>query len=393
MGTSIAPRAGTPPDRRVAGRARGRRGGGRPPGGSRPTAIRDAPSGSRRCRSRSLPSRSLVAAEEGVVDLDAAAGPPGSTVRHLLAHASGLPFEGATPTAAPGEADLLQRGLPRARGAPRAAVGDVVLRVRASRRVQTRSASGSIRAAIRLRDAGLARRRPLARPRAAGPDPRRARDAGRDDERPVPGARASSPTSAASSRSTGASASSLKRPSRPGWGSACRRGRSATSEARDVPLGRSRGPRRLRRAHESRVRRLGEGRLADALRLGPRGARLRPSRRRRRRTAAARARRTWPGRSSRPRTASSPSPSRCAGCASRAPPPPKNSPARRMRRSPSEDCDTPATPETRTKKRSPGCPSRTSTVLAGTSAAPSGPPASPGSRPGAWRRARHARAR
>jgi CubicO group peptidase (beta-lactamase class C family) len=37
---------------------------------------------------------SLVAAEEGVVDLDDAAGPPGSTVRHLLAHASGLPFEG-----------------------------------------------------------------------------------------------------------------------------------------------------------------------------------------------------------------------------------------------------------------------------------------------------------
>ncbi|MEB3982474.1 serine hydrolase [Mycobacterium sp. 663a-19] len=31
-----------------------------------------------------------VAIEEGVVDLDAPAGPPGSTVRHLLAHASGL---------------------------------------------------------------------------------------------------------------------------------------------------------------------------------------------------------------------------------------------------------------------------------------------------------------
>ena len=31
-----------------------------------------------------------IAIEEGVVDLDTAAGPPGSTVRHLLAHASGL---------------------------------------------------------------------------------------------------------------------------------------------------------------------------------------------------------------------------------------------------------------------------------------------------------------
>ena len=44
----------------------------------------------------------LVAAEEGVVDLDEEAGPPGSTVRHLLAHASGLPFEGEEPIAPPG---------------------------------------------------------------------------------------------------------------------------------------------------------------------------------------------------------------------------------------------------------------------------------------------------
>jgi CubicO group peptidase (beta-lactamase class C family) len=39
----------------------------------------------------------LVAAEEGVVDLDEPAGPEGSTVRHLLAHASGLPFEPGGP--------------------------------------------------------------------------------------------------------------------------------------------------------------------------------------------------------------------------------------------------------------------------------------------------------
>ncbi len=44
----------------------------------------------------------LVAAEEGVVDLDEPAGPPGSTVRHLLAHTSGLPFEGTEPIAQPG---------------------------------------------------------------------------------------------------------------------------------------------------------------------------------------------------------------------------------------------------------------------------------------------------
>ena len=45
----------------------------------------------------------LVATEEGVVDLDAPAGPRGSTVRHLLAHTSGLAFEGRTPVARPGQ--------------------------------------------------------------------------------------------------------------------------------------------------------------------------------------------------------------------------------------------------------------------------------------------------
>jgi CubicO group peptidase (beta-lactamase class C family) len=45
----------------------------------------------------------LVAAEEGVIDLDEEAGPAGSTVRHLLAHASGLPFEPGAPTGRPGQ--------------------------------------------------------------------------------------------------------------------------------------------------------------------------------------------------------------------------------------------------------------------------------------------------
>jgi CubicO group peptidase (beta-lactamase class C family) len=45
----------------------------------------------------------LVAAEEGILDLDQPAGPPGSTVRHLLAHASGLPFDGDVPISEPGK--------------------------------------------------------------------------------------------------------------------------------------------------------------------------------------------------------------------------------------------------------------------------------------------------
>jgi CubicO group peptidase (beta-lactamase class C family) len=44
-----------------------------------------------------------VAIEEGVVELDTPAGPPGSTVRHLLAHASGLAMHSAEVMAVPGK--------------------------------------------------------------------------------------------------------------------------------------------------------------------------------------------------------------------------------------------------------------------------------------------------
>jgi CubicO group peptidase (beta-lactamase class C family) len=44
----------------------------------------------------------LVAVEEGTVDLDNPAGPEGSTVRHLLAHASGLAFDQDRSIAPPG---------------------------------------------------------------------------------------------------------------------------------------------------------------------------------------------------------------------------------------------------------------------------------------------------
>lgn len=45
----------------------------------------------------------LSAIDDRLVDLDEPAGPPGSTVRHLLAHASGLPFDGEAVLAAPGK--------------------------------------------------------------------------------------------------------------------------------------------------------------------------------------------------------------------------------------------------------------------------------------------------
>jgi len=43
-----------------------------------------------------------IAIEEGAVDLDTAAGPPGATVRHLLAHTSGLSMHSERVLAAPG---------------------------------------------------------------------------------------------------------------------------------------------------------------------------------------------------------------------------------------------------------------------------------------------------
>jgi CubicO group peptidase (beta-lactamase class C family) len=68
----------------------------------------------------------LIAVDRGSVDLDEAAGPRGSTVRHLLAHASGLPFEGDKAISAPGRRriysnpgfDLLGALLAERAGAP-----------------------------------------------------------------------------------------------------------------------------------------------------------------------------------------------------------------------------------------------------------------------------------
>src|SRR5689334_17452510 len=45
----------------------------------------------------------LVAVEEGTVELDEPAGPEGSTLRHLLAHASGLPPDEGSPLMPPAQ--------------------------------------------------------------------------------------------------------------------------------------------------------------------------------------------------------------------------------------------------------------------------------------------------
>jgi CubicO group peptidase (beta-lactamase class C family) len=58
----------------------------------------------------------LIAVEEGTLHLDEAAGPPGSTVRHLLAHASGLGSDPGPPLARPGTVRIYSNAGYRALG-------------------------------------------------------------------------------------------------------------------------------------------------------------------------------------------------------------------------------------------------------------------------------------
>src|SRR5262245_28540458 len=68
----------------------------------------------------------LIAVEEGATSLDEPAGPPGATVRHLLAHAAGYGFDGPNPITRPGRRriysntgiEVLASHVERAAGAP-----------------------------------------------------------------------------------------------------------------------------------------------------------------------------------------------------------------------------------------------------------------------------------
>ena len=145
----------------------------------------------------------LVAAEEGVVDLDEPAGPPGSTIRHLLAHASGLPFEGAgPPLARPGTrriysnvgfealadavAERAEMPFDRvpARGGLRAAPDDP-LRAPAARRRPTSTrrstTSSASRASCRRRRSSRSRRSPRRRASSSPASPASSPGVGRYD--------------------------------------------------------------------------------------------------------------------------------------------------------------------------------------------------------------------
>jgi len=66
----------------------------------------------------------MIAVEEGVLDLDAPAGQPGCTLRHLLSHAGGYAFDGPDPISAPGRRRIYSNtGIELAAAALEAAAG------------------------------------------------------------------------------------------------------------------------------------------------------------------------------------------------------------------------------------------------------------------------------
>ncbi len=141
----------------------------------------EAPDRARRRSSRS---------EEGTVDLDEPAGPPGSTLRHLLAHASGLPFEDGPPLAPPGRRRIYSNvGIEAAAELVAARAEMPFADYLRAAVLEPLALAGD---AARLAGVGLRRpaRRPAgARPGAARADARRRRDARRGDLGAVPRAR------------------------------------------------------------------------------------------------------------------------------------------------------------------------------------------------------------
>ena len=130
----------------------------------------------------------LIAAEEGVIDLDDAAGPEGSTIRHLLAHASGLPFDGSNADrGARAAADLLEHGhraarRPRSSGAAEMPFGDYL---RAAV-IEPLGMSAELRGSPAAGNPRHARRPDRVRARARLADARRTGDPCRDDGGAVP---------------------------------------------------------------------------------------------------------------------------------------------------------------------------------------------------------------
>ncbi len=143
--------------------------------------------GSRRSRSRSPPSRRSSRPRRASSTSTSPRARRARRVRHLLAHASGLPFEGETPIAPPGRRRIYSNEGFRVLGEHLAERAEMPVRdyVRAAV-VEPLGLgldpTGHPGAGMH----GVARRRARARSRAARAAPRRPRDPRGDGERPVP---------------------------------------------------------------------------------------------------------------------------------------------------------------------------------------------------------------
>ena len=195
----------------------------------------------------------LVAAEEGLVDLDEPAGPPGATFRHLLSHSSGLPFEAGAPISEPGRRRIYSNyGFE---------VAAALVAERAEMPFETYFAhvwQGTTLRAARARPAparpGRSPTCGRSRTSCSGRRGSRMRRSQRRRRCSSRGSSASCPGSAGRSRTTGGSGSSCATASR-------RTGRAPATAPRDVrplrpqrhvPLGRPRRRARARRAHRPR---------------------------------------------------------------------------------------------------------------------------------------------
>ena len=176
----------------------------------------------------------LIAVEEGAVDWDTPAGPPGATVRHLAAHASGLSFAEGKVQAKPGARRIYSNvGFDAARRDHRRGGGHAVRRLPARGRLRAAGHDGHPAGRLARGRRRVQRRRPRPlRRRAAGPDARPPPSTTPPASR-SPAWTACCPASAGRSPTTGGSASrSATASPRTGRARAARRGRSGTSGSR-----------------------------------------------------------------------------------------------------------------------------------------------------------------
>lgn len=130
----------------------------------------------------------LVAYEEGAIELDEPAGPPGSTVRHLLAHLGARLRRAPGDRPARGAAAVLQRRLRAARRPHRQGDGDPLPRVSAPGGAGAAGDDVDVAGGLAREGRLLDRRRPAAlRRRAPGSASPRPPHGRRGDDGAVPG--------------------------------------------------------------------------------------------------------------------------------------------------------------------------------------------------------------